>query len=61
MEAVKLGKFIEEELEDFCAGCDKDDLCIRHKWVFGDNDHATGKRRSSRAKTWGNVLGYTIT
>ena len=44
MESSKLNSIIEEELEDFCAGCDKDDLCIRHKWVFGDNDHATGKK-----------------
>lgn len=44
MEAVKLNRTIEEELEEFCAGCNRYDLCIRYRWVFNDNDHATGKK-----------------
>lgn len=44
MEAVKLGKFIDEELEEFCAGCNRDDLCIRYMWVFNESDRITGKK-----------------
>lgn len=44
MESSKLNRTIEEELEEFCAGCKRDDLCIRYKWAFDDNDHATGKK-----------------
>lgn len=43
MEAVKLGKFIEEELEVFCRCCCKDDLRIYYKWVFDENDRTTRK------------------
>lgn len=37
MEAVKLNREITEEFEDFCKGCNKDDLCIRYKLLFAEN------------------------
>lgn len=43
MEAVKLGKFIEEELEVFCRCCCKDELRIYYKWAFDENDRTTRK------------------
>ena len=43
MEAVKLGKFIEEELEVFCRCCCKDELRIYYKLVFDENDRTTRK------------------
>lgn len=44
MESSKLNRTIEEELEEFCAGCKKDDLCIRYRWVFDDNARFAGKK-----------------
>lgn len=43
MEAVKLGKFIEEELEVFCRCCCKDELRIYYKLAFDENDRTTRK------------------
>lgn len=43
MESSKLNRTIDEELEDFCAGCDKDDLRIYYKLVFDENDRTTRK------------------
>lgn len=43
MEAVKLGRFIEEELEVFCRCCCKDELRIYYKWAFDENDRTTRK------------------
>ena len=44
MEVAKLGRYIEEELEEFCRCCCKDELCIRYLWVFDDNNRITGKK-----------------
>lgn len=44
MESSKLNRTIEEELEEFCAGCNRDDLCIRYRWVYNENNLITGKK-----------------